>query len=281
MSIALAVLYHQKRGYQCQRPHVEVDLEPIKSSFQPTMFATNPSLNQDTLHHWSLLPNLQNNDISPSPIPPKSDLLSATAQCVKVPASLVAATGTSQYTSSNKPPQFVHTTISPSPVMSTGVSPLTGVHFTEEHYELVRGAPTSLLSGYVNSHPEISPPPNLPKSGIPSATAHAPTSSVAPSQYSSPTHPAIPSEAEAVAHAFSVRSQMGTRSLMGSSLTDEQSELVEGLLRHNVPLPAIVLMIEGMLRRHGLSGSGESSGSQNTWHNGHQEGDNPPGYDFV
>ena len=68
---------------------------------------------------------------------------------------------------------------------------------------------------------------------------------------------------------------------MGSRLTDEQSELVQGLLRHNVPLPAVVVAIEGMLRRDGPSGSGEDSGCQNTWHDGHQEGDNPPGYDFV
>jgi hypothetical protein len=277
----LTVLYYCKRRYQRQRRLAEVDPEPTESSFQPTTFVTNPPLNRDALHDWSptnLLPedtDLQNSHISPPRVLPKSDILSATA---KVPASSVATAGTSQYALLNKP-QSAHEIISSSSVVPTGVSPLTGTHFTEEQSELVRDAPISLLSGDVNSHPnDISPPPNSPKYSISSATAHAPASS---SQYSSSSQPSQPSEAEAVVHAFSAMSRTGTSYLMGSRLTDEQSELVQGLLRHNVPLPAVVVAIEGMLRRDGSLGGGEGSGSQNTQRDGDQEGDNPPGYDFV
>jgi hypothetical protein len=104
---------------------------------------------------------------------------------------------------------------------------------------------------------------------------------VAPGQHSSPSQPPQPSEAEAVAHAFSAISPAGVSSPMGSRLPDEQSALVQGLLRHNVPLPVVVVAIEGMLRRDGPSASGEGSGSRNTQHDGHVEGDNPPGYDSV
>jgi hypothetical protein len=280
----LTVLYYRRKRNQRQQPHAEVDL-PIKSSFQPTTFVTNPCLNQDVSHDWlptNLLPedtHLQNCHISLPPVLPKADLPSVTA---KVPASSVAATGTSQYTLSNKLPQSAHTIISSSSVMHTGVGPLTGTHFTEKQSELVQDMPTSLLSGDINSNPNnISTPPNLPKSSISSATAYPPASSAAPSQYSLSSQSPQPSQAEAVAHAFSAMSQTGTSSLMGSRLTDEQSELVQGLLRHNIPLPAVVVTIEGMLRRDGPSGSSEGSGNQNTWHDGHQEGDKPPGYDFI
>jgi hypothetical protein len=285
------VLYYRKRNNRRQRPRAEVDSEPIESSFQPTTFITNTPLNRDTLRDWSptsLVPketDLKNNNISPPPVPLKSDLPSATPHVL---ASSVAAAGESQYVLLNKPPQLVeveaasHTIITPSPVMPTRASPLTGPHFTEEQSELIRSLSTSLLSGDVNSHPnDISPPPNSSQSGTSSGTAHAPTSSGPPSHFSSSSQPSQPSEAEAVAYAFSAMSRTSTSSLMGSRLTEEQSELVQGLLRHNVPLPAVVVAIEGMLRRDGPLGSDEGPGSQNTQRNGHQEGDNPPGYDFV
>ena len=199
----LAVLYYCKRRYQRQRPHAEVDPEPVESSFQPTALVVNPPPNRDTLRDWSptsLLPedtDLQNSRISPPPVPPKSHLTA------KVPASSVATAGTSQYALLNKP-QSAHEIISSSSAMPTRVSPLTSTRFTE----LVQDAQTSLLSGDVNSHPkDISPPPNLPNSSTSSATAHAPASLVTPSRYSSSSQPSQPSEAEAVAHAFSAMSR--------------------------------------------------------------------------
>jgi hypothetical protein len=57
-------------------------------------------------------------------------------------------------------------------------------------------------------------------------------------------------------------------------LTEEQSELVQGLIRHNVPLVTVVGVMEGMLRE-GASGV-EVSGSQTVGRAG-----NPPDYVSV
>ena len=54
---------------------------------------------------------------------------------------------------------------------------------------------------------------------------------------------------------------------INAHLTDEQSELAQGLLRHNVPLPTVVGTIEGMLRREGELGNRET--------------DNPPDYKYI
>ena len=82
----LIVFYYCKRRYQRQWPHAEVDLEPVQSSFQPTMFVTNTPLNRDALRDWSPTSlvqedtDLHNSQISPPPIPPKSNIQSPTSQ---------------------------------------------------------------------------------------------------------------------------------------------------------------------------------------------------------
>ena len=69
--------------------------------------------------------------------------------------------------------------------------------------------------------------------------------------------------------------------MRGPRLTEEESELVQGLLRHNVSLPAVVVAIEDMLRRDGLSGGGEGSGSRVPQSDRHLVGGNPPDYDSI
>jgi hypothetical protein len=163
-AVVLAALYYRKRGYRQQRPHTEVDPEPVRSSFQPTTLITNPPLNRDALHTWSptrLLPedpNFQITNILPSPMPPTSSISSTTA--------------------------------------------------------------------YV------------------------------------PTSPA-------------------TSSPTSARLTEEQSELVQSLIRQKIPLPAVVGVMEGMLRREGPSVGGEGSGSQISQTDGSLEPDDPPDYDFI
>jgi hypothetical protein len=245
IAIVLGAVYYRKIGYQSQRHPTNVDPKPIEPLFQPntfSTFSTNPPLHRDTLRDWSpmgLLPedtNVQTSEILPPTVPVKPDSQTATAQ---LPASSMAA-GTSLLNTLPRSAEAVaaHTAITSSPGMYTRASDPTAT-------------PTRPLSGDVDSRPNDQAPP----------------SSVSPGQYSSSRQPPQPSEAEpeTVAQAFS------TTNPMGSHLTDEQSELVQGLLRHNVPLPAVVVAIEGMLR-DGRSGSGEGSGSQNN---------NPPGYDFI
>ena len=73
---------------------------------------------------------------------------------------------------------------------------------------------------------------------------------------------------------------------MISHLTEELSEMVWGLLRHNVSLAIIVVDIEGMLRRDGPSGGSEGSHSQVSQSDRGLEVDsleveNPPDHNFT
>jgi hypothetical protein len=67
----------------------------------------------------------------------------------------------------------------------------------------------------------------------------------------------------------------------GVRLTEEQSELVQGLIKHKVPLPTVVGAIEGILRGDGYSGGGGSSSSRLIQSNVLVEADNPPVYRSV
>jgi hypothetical protein len=300
MAVVLAALYYRKRGYRHQRHPTEVDPEPIESSFRPntfSTFSTNPPLNRDPLRDWSptsLLPedtDLQSRKISPSLIPQKYGIQSATAH---FPASSVADTSATRYTLSSKSSQsaevetIAHTLINPSRVVPVGKM---STHLTEDQSGLVLGLPTSVLAGDVNLPiDDVVPPPLPSKPGICSeatVAAHVPRSSVAAtrtSQYSSSNEPRPPTEVETDSRASAIPSTvmpMATGSPVSARLTEEQSELVQGLIRHNVPLPTVVGAIEGMLRREGPSGSGEGTCSRLTQSNMRPETDNPPDYDFV
>jgi hypothetical protein len=72
-----------------------------------------------------------------------------------------------------------------------------------------------------------------------------------------------------------------TNAPVRARLTEEQSELVQGLLRHNVSLPTVVGAIEGMLRGDRYSGGDEDSGVRITRNDGRPEMDNPPDYDSI
>ena len=284
------VLYYRKRRYQRQQPHAEVDLEPMESPFQPTTFVANPPLNQDALHDWSptsLLPeetDLQNDNISPPPISPRSDTPSVPAHIP--PPSL--ATENTQHILSNRLPRSAdaeitaQTSITPNAVMASTTSALMSPHITEERSQLVQGAPTSPLTGDINlQNRDISSPPIPPKSDILSATAPVPTSSVAAADsLNSSLSP--PPQPDTVTHTFTITSSAATAtgSPASAHLTEEQSELVQGLLKQNIPLPAVVGVMEGMLRREGPSG-GEASGSRIIQSDISLEEDNPPDYDFV
>lgn len=277
------VLCYRQRGRRRQRSRTEVDPELMEPSFQPnafSTFSTNPPPHPDTSNDWSpttLLPedpNFQRSEISPTFIAPKYIISSATT---RIPTSSVAAASASQSILSRKLPQpeeemIVHAAVTSSTEMPMIAGASMRTHPTED----IQGLPTSLPPEGVDLENNISPSLKPPNSGLSSATADVPTPTGAPSQDSSLSQP---SEAEAVAHAFTVMDRAGSSSMMGSRLTDEQSELVQGLMRHNVPLPAVVVAIEGMLRRDGLSGSGEGSGSRNMQRDGDLEGGNPPEYD--
>jgi hypothetical protein len=106
------------------------------------------------------------------------------------------------------------------------------------------------------------------------ATAQIPISSVpvvaVPKRqnYSSNQSPQ-PAAPEAIDPAFSTSS-------VPARLTEEQSGLVQGLIRHNVPLPTVVDAIEGMMR-----GEERLDGSRLTQSNERPEADGPPDYNLV
>jgi hypothetical protein len=72
----------------------------------------------------------------------------------------------------------------------------------------------------------------------------------------------------------------GTSPTTNARLTEEQSELVQDLIRRNIPLGTVVGVMEGLLRREGASG-GEGSGSRMAQSDGGLRSENPPDYDFV
>ena len=213
---ALSVLYCQQRSRQRQRSLTEVDPEPKEPSFQPTTFITNPPTQQDTSHDWSpasLLPkdaDLQNDDMSPSRIPPQSSMSFST----HMSTSLMAAICATRYTLPSKLPQsaevkaIVDTHIDPSGVTPIGMM---SVHVTEEQSQFAQGLPTS--RGLDIPTDNIVLPPVPPKPGIRSQATtadHVPRPSVVStrtSQYSLSNEPHQPAEAETISRgsALSIR----------------------------------------------------------------------------
>ena len=72
----------------------------------------------------------------------------------------------------------------------------------------------------------------------------------------------------------------GTSPIMDAGLTQEQSELVQDLIRHDIPLITVAGVMKGMLRTEGPSSGGGISGSRVTQSDERLE-ENPPAYDFV
>ena len=103
-----------------------------------------------------------------------------------------------------------------------------------------------------------------------STAARVPTSSVATmvvNQNSPSNQLSHPAEVEATTRTLvapSFVSPAGTSLPMSARLTEDQSELLQGLIRQNIPLPAVVGVMEGMLRE-----------------GGHLEGDAPPDYSSI
>jgi hypothetical protein len=127
-------------------------------------------------------------------------------------------------------------------------------------------SPISLLPRDTNLQTNnISPSTIPPKSGIQSTASDVPTSLLTPTRSQHP----------------SSGMPLGTSSPTSTRLTGEQSELIQGLLRHNVPLPAVVGAMEGFLSMGGQSGGTTGPGVRIIQHDGHQEENNPPDYDFV
>jgi hypothetical protein len=126
-----------------------------------------------------------------------------------------------------------------------------------------------------------SPSPIPPKSSmsfdIPAISAAA----VETSEHSSSSQSPQPVDARTVAHAFAnpVLMEVGTSPTTNARLTQEQSELVQDLIRHDIPLVTVAGVMKGMLRTE--SGGGESSGSRVTQSGEGLEAENPPDYDFV
>jgi hypothetical protein len=141
-------------------------------------------------------------------------------------------------------------------------------------------SPSSLLPEDTRSqNTNISPSLTSPKSIISSVTStHALTSLMAaPStiQSSSPNHSPRLAEAATVTHVFANPGSMGagTSPPTNARLTDEQSELVQGLIRHDIPLLTVAGVMKGMIKKPGPLVGSEGSGNQ--------EVENPPNYDVI
>jgi hypothetical protein len=153
-------------------------------------------------------------------------------------------------------------------------------------------SPTTLLSRGGNIHTEtndISPSPKPRKPDIPFEMRHIPTSlvvSTPKSQNSSLGQSHQATEAEVNPHAVSAHSSQIPTGMSNPGirprLTEEQSELVQGLIRHNVPLPTVVGAIEGLLGEEvPHSDGGGRSDSRFTQSDGRREAGGPPDYDYV
>ena len=98
-------------------------------------------------------------------------------------------------------------------------------------------SPTTLLLGDINIRRQAN---DISRPSVPSKTAHIPISSLVAtlqSQNSSLSQSPQPAEAEAIAWAFAAPMPMGTSSTgVNGRLTEEQSGLVQSMMRHNVPL---------------------------------------------
>ena len=135
--------------------------------------------------------------------------------------------------------------------------------------------PTNLLPEDIDLAPDNPSPSPIPsKPGLPFAD---PTSSTAPSQHSS-SLPPQPVEVEANVRARVTPSAVipaANSSKMSTCLTEEQTDLVQGLIKQNVPLTTVASVMEGWLKSERPSGDGEGSGG----HSG-VGSENPPDYDF-
>ena len=135
-------------------------------------------------------------------------------------------------------------------------------------------SPISLLPANLQTN-SISPSSMPMKSGMQPTTSHVPTSLVAVTSRTSPKHPSsdvLPPSAEGTNTAM----PLGTSSSMSTHLTEEQSELIQGLLRHNVPLPAVVGVMEGLLSTRGQSGAARLGVQSDEYQENY-----PPDYAFV
>jgi len=83
-------------------------------------------------------------------------------------------------------------------------------------------------------------------------------------QYNSP-HPPQAEDAHTFIASGTLISTGPTSNGMNSCLTEEQSELVQGLMRHNLSLPTVVDAIESLLRGGQAEPSGEGSVSRSDW----------------
>ena len=135
--------------------------------------------------------------------------------------------------------------------------------------------PTNLLPEDIDLAPDNPSPSPIPsKPGLPFAD---PTSSAAPSQHSS-SLPPQPVEVEANVRARVTPNAVipaANSSKMSTCLTEEQTDLVQGLIKQNVPLTTVASVMEGWLKSERPSGDGEGSGG----HSG-VGSENPPDYDF-
>ena len=165
--------------------------------------------------------------------------------------------------------------ISPFPMPPKAILPSVAAHVptSSTATEPTSGLPTSRLPRDV-----ILAPPLVPsKPGISSATGEVPTSSVAAADHSSssPPHP----DAVALAHTPpSTVTSTATGSPGSPHLVGEQYEIVQSLIRHNIPLPAVVGVMQGFLGREEPVGGGDGSGIGVTQS---EELENPPDYDFI
>jgi hypothetical protein len=149
-------------------------------------------------------------------------------------------------------------------------------------------SPTTLLPADIDmdgqaSKITLSPPPvtsPMLSKGTPTSTA---TVVATPNNDSSPSGQFLqPTEAQAM-RVLSDIALVPTSTNSTGRLTEEQSEVVQGLIKHKVPLPIVVEAIEGILR---VGAEGQSDGSEGyrtrlTQSDGHLEADSPPDYRFV
>jgi hypothetical protein len=92
-----------------------------------------------------------------------------------------------------------------------------------------------------------------------------------------------PAEAEAITRAFVASAHTPTvahPTEMPIYFTEQQTELVQSMIRNKVSISAVSGVIKEMLKREGPSGGGEGSSNKTTQRDGCFEVENPPGYDL-
>jgi hypothetical protein len=153
--------------------------------------------------------------------------------------------------------------------------------------------PTTLqLGGGTGAHPQTDstwlssmPPSRTARPSKLTPAANIPTSSTSAtlkSQNFSSSQSHQPAEAEAIARAFVTSTHAPTVTHptgMPASFSEQQTELVQSMIRNKVSISAVASVIEEMSRKEGSSGGGEGSSNRITQRDGHAEVENPPGYD--